>query len=163
MRPRPWRHWVGKFVDVNFLVLAAILAASITQQIMDPYGYGYLWLGVPAFFIIDGLMMCIFGGSLGKLLVNIQVRKHGKNIGPISGTKRSIHSHVVGAALWIPFLSILTMLGHYGKLKANGRSQWDIAAGNAVYYGPIGFLRWICIILFLSAYALLTLVVAANS
>lgn len=152
--PRPWRHWVGKFVDLNFLALGAFVVAAIIQSILDPSGAGYAWLCVPLFFILDGLMMHIFGGSLGKLLVNIQVRKNGRNIGLISAVKRSLHSHVVGAGLWLPIVSIVMMLGHYGTLKDKGRSEWDINAGNAVVYGPVGFVRWLVIILFFTAYVL---------
>jgi len=156
-KPRPWRHWVAKLIDLPFLVFAATLAGALLG--------GGFWPDQPAaiviisigmIFVIEALIMRVFGATLGKGLLNIQVRKNGRHIGFFAGIGRSLQSHIVGAGAWIPIISIVVMLGARTRMLEAGRSAWDLGAGNQVTYGKIGFLRAVGIIgFFVLAYLLL--------
>ena len=155
-KPRPWRHWLAKSLDLPILSnLSILIGGFVGLMIWPDAGPQAMLIGVPIFFMLEALIMKIFGATPGKALLNIKVRKNGQHIGFFAGIGRSIQSHVVGAGAWIPVLSVVVMLAARQRMLETGRSAWDLGAGNQVIYGKIGVLRWLIIIgIFVGLYLL---------
>ena len=145
IRPRPWRHLIAKLIDLPILAAAALFCAMWLNAALGfsggPTFLAWVW-SIPLLFMIEAAVMRVFGFTLGKALLNIQVRKNDRTVGFFSGIRRSFRSHFSGAGAWIPVLNWITMLTARSRMLRFGKSDWDRLAGNHVTYGPITPLRW---------------------
>lgn len=156
LEPKPWRHWLAKCIDLPILVvLGSFSGALIGVMAFEEDPVAMTVLSIIMIFVVEALIMKIFGATPGKALLNIRVRKNGRHIGFFAGVGRSLQSHIVGAGAWIPLLSVLTMFAARRRMLELGRSAWDYGAGNEVTYGPIGVLRVLAILgIFVGLYML---------
>lgn len=149
IRPRPWRHWLAKLIDLPILLTVAVFFGIWLNAALGIGGgagfWAWLW-AIPFVFVIEAAVMRVFGFTIGKALLNIQVRKNDRPIGFFPGLRRSFRSHVSGAALWIPVLNWIAMLSARSRMLRLGQSDWDRLAGNHLTYGPITPLRWLGIV-----------------
>ncbi|GHU27044.1 hypothetical protein AGMMS50256_05870 [Betaproteobacteria bacterium] len=139
--PCPWKRFFAKFIDqfVYFLFLVFVIVIfKIDLSSINP-----LLLPIPFVLIIqivDGVVLHLFGSSIGRLLFNIHVSP--PSDGDISlAIKRSLLCFVRGMGLGIPVVSLFFIAYQHGKLKKNKQTSWDMETGYSVSYGDVGFIR----------------------
>ena len=98
------------------------------MSIQDPTNSAlFALLVVPFAFFLDALLVSIFGNSVGKAILGVQVsRTTGEALTFWPYAKRNLSVWAYGLGLCIPFFGIFTMISQARWLKKNGVTGYDV-------------------------------------
>jgi hypothetical protein len=151
--PRPWRRFFAKWIDLSLynIVFFILIIFSIEQDISNSaILFALLAITLAPAQILDGIILAIFGSSLGKLIFGVVVIPPEGNTF-LNSMKRTVLCLVYGMGFGIPMVNMFFIAYQHGKLKSQGQTSWDKKTGHKVVYakGPHLFLGVIVIIILL--------------
>lgn len=152
---RPWVRFWARYVDYTiFSIIFALTTTFIMPEIINipqaVFGLFILfsWIFVEAFFISR------YTATPGKWLCKITVRNsNGKKLSYNQALKRSLDVWFRGLGLGLPFISIITQIIAYTRLKSKGITSWDKKGQILVTHKQIGGLKTFFVVFILAAYA----------
>ncbi len=123
-----WRRLFARLIDVCLSVPATAFVAAVGlvlvnsewgMWIQDPTNSTLFALLVAPFaFFLDALIVSIFGNSIGKAILGVQVScTTGEALAFWPYAKRNLSVWAYGLGLCIPFFSIFTMIPRHGGSK----------------------------------------------
>jgi branched-subunit amino acid transport protein AzlD len=127
------------------LLLIGVFAAFVLGTDMDsvPEIVGGALI-MFSFAIIEALSISLFGGTPGKALMGISVRKaNGARLNIGSSVTRSVRAVVQGLALGIPIIALITHGAAFSYVKEHGTTGWDRDTGAEYSSKTVGALRWV--------------------
>lgn len=149
----PWRRFFARTLDVvveSTIALLILLILSILTSIkIDFQDHSALIIVIMLIpfvaFFIDGIIIAIFGNSLGKAILMCNVfRTNGKAMTASELQDRNMEVYASGYALGIPVVSLLAFSYQFYKLKQIGQTSYDL--GKFVVKSKQ--LNWIRVVLF---------------
>ena len=138
--PTPWRRFAARYFDTMFngiigFFLLGLIFYAIAPNSADSF---FSILGSPSGQIVSVLMVAvvssIIGGALigatgftlGKQIFGVKVtRLDGRKLGLAAGWSRDFSALIKGLGLFIPIVSLVTMLTAFRTLKDSGSTSWD--------------------------------------
>lgn len=153
-----WRRYFARAFDLSIvmgliffaMMMVSIVVVAITDRnelqayIASVRGFGninrfldaimtaLLWLP------IEALLLCLFGATPGKWIFGLQVRtQEGGLLGFKSAISRSGLVLIVGQAITLPFISLITLFVSYDRLVKTGSAYWDKELGTTVHYAKL--------------------------
>ncbi|WP_420208411.1 RDD family protein [Candidatus Electronema sp. JC] len=147
-KPRPWRRYFARLLDnffIGYFSLYGILIFSgiTTYNNIIAISIMTCFLMLP----IEALLLSVFGYTLGKYLLGIQVvNSCDEKLSYSKALFRSILVFIIGNACGIPCICLITNLLEYYSLSKNGYTYWDEKIDSVVKYQKIGILRAACFI-----------------
>lgn len=152
----PWPRYFARYLDLTlgvclslfllFLLLAAIKPADLNM--LSPILVIFLLMAflVPILpWVIDAVIVTIFGNSLGKAIWGITVRhKDGRQLTFKETLNRNFSVCLHGFWIGISPLTFLPHIFSYRKLKRDGITKWDDKGQYEVLSSNPGVFRKIC-------------------
>jgi len=149
-RPRPWRRFLAKTVD---LTIATMVALLIFDMIGPDLGFGQgrasfgaLLISMTSLLVwaaIEVLLLTEFGTTPGRRLYRISVRRDGGTaLSFDDAVWRTLRLLVFGFGLGIPIVTLITQILAYLRLRGSGKTSWDQKGGLCVTQGPMSAVRW---------------------
>lgn len=149
-RPRPWRRFFAKTVDLTIATTVALLIVDMAGPFL---GFGHGRSGMSALLVsmtslliwaaIEILLLTEFGTTLGRRLYRITIRRDGGTaLGFDDAVWRTLRMLVFGLGFGIPIVTIVTQIVAYVRLRGSGRTSWDRKGGLRVTQGPMSAVRW---------------------
>lgn len=133
----PWVRFVARLTDVNIFVFGLVILLSYTLPLVSPEltvkwvadvdaRANYL-VALPFAFLLNGILMSIFGNSIGKAIFGLKVvpivERYHMNIGDYVG--RELRVWVQGFALGIPFVNLFTWHSNFREVSAGRPAHYD--------------------------------------
>ena len=107
-------------------------------------GFLFAWV------FVEALLLASFGSTPGKWLLNTRViAQDGENPSFPKALRRSLGVWWRGLGLGLPLIGLITQISSYSKLKEDGITPWDRAAGLMVTHRKVGFPRMLFTLLIL--------------
>jgi len=149
---RPWRRFFAKTIDYSFLMMGLGFISGIVLAAVNP-----AWLPVSlvqtlifsavvfvASLVIEGMLIALFGTTLGKALFRTGVvNEAGEKLGITKAVARSLYCGVAGLGAGIPFVSLIAYIMGYMKLESDGVTIWDKHIGAYVVHEKMTRLNWV--------------------
>ncbi len=102
--------------------------------------------------ILEGLLIAQFGTTPGKWLLNMRVTNaDGNRPSTQQSLLRSLYVWFIGVGMWLPMLSVGTMLFGLYSLMSRGATLWDRNLGTRVQHGRMTAPRILLVIAAFSA------------
>jgi hypothetical protein len=132
----PWRRYFARSLDILILGLSTyfflglfgfLLIPVTTQDFFSKLNFLYAsMLGAFFGFLVSGLILGLVGTTPGKAIFGIKVRMlNGQQLSVSNAISRDMKAYLVGCGLGIPFVSFITFILSYLRLKKYGATQWD--------------------------------------
>jgi GYF domain 2/RDD family len=132
-----WRRLFARWIDVwlsvpttAFIVAVglALVSSEWGMWLQDPTNSTFIvFFLIPLAFLLDALIVSIFGNSIGKTILGVNVRRTtGEALAFWPYAKRNFNVWAYGLGLCIPILSIFTMISQARWLKNNGATGYDV-------------------------------------
>lgn len=145
----PWSRLYARWIDilvfgiVSWAVLFAIYPDLESSPIFNNEAT-ISFLTIPIALLIEVPLMAATGGTLGKWIFGIKVRRSdGSELTMKEILRRNMKLWLHGLCLGIPIANLFCMGASYGRVKAGKHCQWDEAAMHDVQQKPMGALRWV--------------------
>ncbi len=148
----PWSRYFARMFDISvFSFVFAILFLNLSYWIMSSKDYEVLMnaseytfgiLVVPGGFLINSVVITIFGNSPGKLFFGLRAVpvNSSTKFGFQGNLIREIRVWFYGMALALPILSIVTMFLNYREVSLGRPARYDVGFAN-MKAEPIGKIR----------------------
>lgn len=124
----PWHRWFARMIDVSVAgaILGFILGFIGQEALFDNTVVAGFWVLLFLAFIAEPVWMTVFGMTPGKWLLNISVTKaDSTRFDFLSALQRSVRVWIIGLAMGIPLLSLLTIYRQYDALRKKGVATYD--------------------------------------
>lgn len=152
--PRPWiRYWARA---IDYVVWSVIVGLTIGYLNGSGTISNHTALGLTNPFIlsilvvftwalVEPIVIALFGTTVGKTLLMVRLT-HKSNeklskVGLGMLYQRSMAIWLKGMGAGLPFVSWITALISYSKLKSRGKTSWDRNGGFIVTHGNVGYIR----------------------
>jgi hypothetical protein len=139
----PWSRWFARTLDllVGATIASPLIGALVQWLWFQPPAVriaGYVLFITPIPFVVDALVVGLFGNSLGKALLSIKVlKKHTVNeketetpIDLGDALLRNIEIWLRGYWAGVPFLAIVPQFLAYLKVSEGKVAIWDMRANS---------------------------------
>ncbi len=146
------RHWVRYLARIIDYLFLGLFFKLIDASFLIPQNFIYFpifpILLTFAWIIPEAILLSMFGTTPGKWLLKTAI-KDNFQLKPkfVSALKRSLSVWCNGMGMGIPFISPVTMVLAYIKIK-KGNTSWDSNGRFSVIHGEIGRQRTIITLLF---------------
>lgn len=148
---RPWVRWLARTIDILFGYLLFGIALVFVYpdgidlpDVIVAMGFLFAWV------FVEALLLASFGSTPGKWLLNTRViAQDGENPSFPKALRRSLGVWWRGLGLGLPLIGLITQISSYSKLKEDGITPWDRAAGLMVTHRKVGFPRMLFTLLIL--------------
>lgn len=170
-KPYAWRRYFARQLDtiihafLMFMLLGAVMAAndsaySALTAFNNPIVLNIV--GVMLATVPGAVLIGATGRTIGKLIFGIKVldAQH-RPPGLLRGFVRELQVLLRGLGLGVPLISLITIIGGYNRLMADGRSAWDEEDKLTVWYRKPsgvhallmvgGILLWVAILVLVAA------------
>jgi uncharacterized RDD family membrane protein YckC len=98
---------------------------------------------VVIFVLIEPMLLAAWGTTPGKWVMGIRIlREDGRPPGYFHALWRTIRVVALGCGLFIPILSVITMIASATVVNDKGRAPWDETV-NSVRHAPRAILVWV--------------------
>lgn len=149
-RAGPWSRWFARTLDLTLATCILTPFFLYVYGALDNIHEPLLWnravvallIVFPLPFVLDAVLHSIFGNSLGKALLRIQVRK--KDSSPLNFQEtlsRNMSIWLRGYWCAIPVVLLIPQVLAYLSLAEKGTTSWDRARGTEVVRRPAGAVR----------------------
>ena len=133
----PWRRLLARWIDVWISLVPTVFVVAVGLSFVSSElgmwfqnptnGQLFALIVAPLSFILDALIVYIFGNSIGKAILRVRVRRTtGEGLTFWQYAKRNFSVWAYGLALCIPLFSIFTMLYQARQLKGMGATGYDV-------------------------------------
>lgn len=148
---RPWRRYFAKFIDMSIFAFIIAVLASIAIGIVWPEWLEMSRAGTIAFGVfsvaasipVEAAFISRFGTTFGKFLMGTRVLNvDGAKLSYVNALRRTAKSYVVGLALGLPFVPLLTMSTGYNQLENEGSVYWDRSEKTYVFHDEMSRWKW---------------------
>lgn len=147
----PWRRFFARLIDLWIIALpagfflawiGALSSIEFALWIQEPGSkYAFGWLSMPVVLLIESFIYGIFGTTLGKALLGIEVVTVAAYKATFSQyAKRLIGVYWGGLGTGFPLVSLFTMAHQYGRLRRGKHAGYDEGKFN-VKGTKLGYLR----------------------
>lgn len=133
----PWVRFVARLTDVNIFVFGLVILLSYTLPLLSPEltvrwvtdvdPRANYFVALPVAFLLNGLVMSIFGNSIGKAIFGLKVGpivdRYHMNIGDYVG--RELRVWVQGFALGIPIVNFFTWHANFREVSEGRQAHYD--------------------------------------
>jgi hypothetical protein len=133
------RFWARILDNWVLVIPVGVIVAFVYPRIVlwNDFLVGMLLLFI--FSLIEPVMMCMFGTTLGKFLFGIQVRtRSGGRLSFGQALKRSLRVWFYGWGMGIPVVSLITLAAAYQNLNQEEITTWDKRGDFRVLHRRIG-------------------------
>lgn len=144
---RPWVRYWARTLDIFLLNAIFYMGCIMIGERIEGVSIYLMGMILPvAWLFIEPIFLSSCGATPGKLLLRTKVYgQSGQFLTYSDALNRSMNVWVIGEALYIPIVLVITNLVAYNKLTKNGITTWDKAGNYTVTHNKIG--AW-CIIAF---------------
>lgn len=144
-----WQRFWSKNFDIITLSLGVGAAfallfpeAFLSQIESDPSGRLLGIMLLPVVFVVDALILVLFGNTLGRALIGIRVENVDHSRPSIAtALGRGMRVWCFGCALGIPIAAIFTYKVNYDKVSCGDLTSWDEHLGTRVRQTAAGIGR----------------------
>ncbi len=158
VNPHPWRRYFARYLDnilwsMMIMFLLSVGLAYLSEPIflqffslLEGPGGQVISLVIATILAVipNAILIGLTGGNLGKWLFGICVLDEAdRPIGVIRSFKREGRVLLFGLAFGIPFLSLISMIISYQKLKQDRSTSWDEALAVKVVHRKAGVAQYI--------------------
>lgn len=150
----PWSRWQARVLDLAIGVLVSFPVLTYfwrtyfelkpTLGWWTPLVFTFFFFGLiaPLPFIVDACIVGMFGNSLGKGLLRIQVLdKTDRPIRFSDAVRRNAMVYLYGFWGAFPLISLIPQVLAYLHLTEKGTTAWDMRSGYKVLRSPAGLTR----------------------
>lgn len=156
--PHPWRRYFARYLDLALWTMIMMILIGVGLTFLDPRVLTQLidlltqpGIIVAEFFLAfilamipNAILIGLTGGNLGKWLFGVRVLDDtDRPMGLARAFKREARVFFYGLGLGMPVISLITMFIAYQKLKEDGGTSWDQAAGLKVVQRRTGAVQFI--------------------
>ena len=157
---RPWFRFWARAIDIElnaFLFYLLISFFGLEINFDNPkLVFGYAIIFVTGYVFVEPLFLTIFGTTLGKSILNINLQKiDGSKLTYYDTLVRSTRVFYIGQGLGIPLINFITNFFAYRRLINKSKTSWDEEGSFQVTHQLIGIPR---IALFIFIYLFLYLI-----
>lgn len=132
-----WRRLFARLIDLWLFVPATVFVVALALAlvssewgiwIQDPTNSAlFVLFVVPLAFLTEAIIVSIFGNSIGKAILGLQVRRTtGEALEFWPYAKRNLSVWAYGLGLCIPIFSVFTLISQARWLKHDGATGYDI-------------------------------------
>jgi uncharacterized RDD family membrane protein YckC len=137
LEERPtWRRFFARMIDfwaslISTVFLASVALGLLSQQagiwLQNPSNATlFVYISLPIAFLVDALVVALFGNSLGKTVFDLRVRtNNGDSPNLVAYFKRNFSVLWYGFAASVPFVMIVTMIFQARSISKNGTTGYD--------------------------------------
>jgi uncharacterized RDD family membrane protein YckC len=155
---RPWRRFWARFLDTGIHVFPVAIAFEIVSpgfatKTMEKYGEYVLNVNyLPFVLILEVLVLSIFGSTLGKYLLNIDlISNDGSRVSFGSATVRGFSLWIKGLAFGLPLANMITAVAAASKIRKDGNAAWDNDSKINIEYRPLSMTKTALAVLLIAA------------
>jgi len=153
LKPRPWRRYFARFLDIFLIYLLIIVVIShltfFRPLIYDLHGIKRQIFNVICIwivFLIEPSIFICFQTTFGKKLFGIKIiSKQSNDITYATYLKRNIQVLIRGMWLSIPIISYIAEIFSFVRLKETGSTKWDDNLDIEVHYEWLSWKRYVLI------------------
>ena len=153
----PWIRFLARSID--YLLFGFFLISINVNRIISKFDILIIFFPVFLIFIwifVEAGFLSIFGTTPGKWLLRTRVVNIFRNKpGFLSAFRRSLSVWCNGMGVGIPFITPITMVISYYKLKKEGHTVWDRDSGFFVVHRKISKPRAMLAVLFFIVFSVL--------
>lgn len=124
--PSPASRLLARLVDMSLYTAVFYTAVYLRQISFDPAllpSNPLMWLG---FVVLEALLVYFLGGTPGKFLLGIQVRRVGEESMTIGcSLARSFMAFIGGMGMMVSLLPLFMMGFSWWQLRTRGMTMWD--------------------------------------
>ncbi|MFO0690014.1 MAG: RDD family protein [Myxococcota bacterium] len=155
----PWRRYWARSLDIlvfSFAIgigLGAVAPSLFAEGgVFGGPGGTYLsnWLMLPFVMLLDGLVVGLFGTTLGKAIAGIRTcRISGERLSIRTAIQRNFEIWWYGLGTGLPIITLLTLANAYSQVADGKMAHWEASSG-ARSFAPGGAARtWVTAITYL--------------
>ena len=155
--PRPWARYFARLFDIWLSMIPTIFLWGFLMQGtgLGPRDESFVWVETGLFIFLltatlavyEGIALSTAGATLGKWFFGIEVRtSSGEKLPFDKAFGRSLSVTFRGMGMFVPFVTLFTLLAAHNKLTAEGATSWERDGGYSVQYYS-GWLGWTILLL----------------
>jgi len=143
----PWRRYFARMIDIavvsdGLIIFWFVITHNVRVSFFENIFRGLLEMFI--LFIVEALLITKLGTTLGKWILNIQLKScTDAAINCKRAFRRSLGVYISGVAIGLPIFSLLAELNAYDELLDNGSTSWDDKVETKVGFQEINFIRGI--------------------
>ncbi len=141
----PWARFLARQIDLALFGSVAWLILWVVIPGIQPPEHLTVTavLSLPMALLIEAPVLALFGGTPGKAIFGITVRRNDNSrLSLPDALRRSTVLWTHGFGLGLPVVSIIFLIISYRNAKAGARNAWDKVPMHTVWQAPVGNLRW---------------------
>lgn len=137
----PWHRWFARvWLDYVFaaFVLGVVLAVVAPSSSLLASDYALMWLAAVLWIPAEALLVASVGTTPGKYLVGMRItRSDGSLLSIAEAFTRAGSVWLIGCALMLPLVLLLTFNAQYNRLRKGKDSTWDERGRFLVTHTPL--------------------------